>query len=109
MLFRQLGHRHLPSGDLEGFAAVLGRLEDLYENRNLMAHGQWITRVPQNTAAVMSFREKLPEDTPRNEIMATEITMTSLKKTLRNMVIIANYLVDLRKRVTALRSESAQG
>jgi hypothetical protein len=109
MLFTQLGHRHLPSSELEAFATVLGRLQDLYENRNLMAHGLWVTLLPRNTPAVMSFREKLPEDTPRNEIMTTEMTITSLKATLSNMGIIANYLVNLRKTVTTLRSDAPSG
>jgi hypothetical protein len=62
ILFRQLGHRHLPDGRLGEFATVLDRVEDLYELRNLMAHGLWVTLVPRNTAVVMSFREKLPDD-----------------------------------------------
>lgn len=108
ILFRQLAQRHLPESRFDEFAKVLGRLEDLYELRNLMAHGLWVTLVPRNTAAVMSFREKLPSDTPRNEVMTTEMTRESLATTITNMDIISNYLVDLRKTVTALRSDSTR-
>src|ERR1700751_2071690 len=34
MLFRQLGHRHLPRSHFDEFDTLLGRLEDLYETRN---------------------------------------------------------------------------
>jgi hypothetical protein len=107
MLFRQLAYRHLPKNDLDEFSTVLGRLEDLYELRNLMAHGQWVTLVPQNTPAVMSLREKLPDHTPRDEIITTEITTDSLTATIDNMSIISNYLVDFRKKIIVLRSNSA--
>jgi hypothetical protein len=105
ILFRQLGHRHLPGNRFDEFATVLGRLEDLYERRNLMAHGLWVTLVPRNTPAVMSFREKLPDDTPRNEVITTEMSREALTTTITNIDIIANYLVDLRKIVTALRND----
>ena len=105
ILFRQLGQRHLPESRFDEFATVLGRLEDLYELRNLMAHGLWVTLVPRNTAAVMSFRERLPDDTPRNEVITTEMTRESLTTAITNMGIIANYLVDLRKTVATLRSD----
>jgi hypothetical protein len=103
ILFRQLGHRHLPESRFGEFSTVLGRLEDLYELRNLMAHGLWVTLVPRNTAAVMSLREKLPDDTPQNEVITTEMTKDSLTTTINNLAIIANSLVDLRKTVTVLR------
>lgn len=101
MLLDQLGHRHLKKEDLPEFLSVLPRLEDLYEIRNMIAHGQWVTLIPDEIPAVMSLREKLPEETPRDEVITTAMPEENLQATLNNMYILQNYLIDLRKRISA--------
>jgi hypothetical protein len=102
MLLRQLGNRHFRENTKTSaeFSAVLERLEDLYGERNLMAHGQWVTLIPDNIPAVLSLREKLPKETPRNEIVATTIPQERLEAIQNNMYIISNYLIGLRKRLS---------
>lgn len=109
LLLRQLGHLHLPSEDMEEFTTVLGRIEDLYERRNLIAHGQWVTLKPDNVPGVMSLREKLPDGTPRNEVITTVIPQSGFIDLCQNMGIVYNYLVELRKYASALHNKrSAQ-
>ena len=66
-----------------------------------MAHGQWVTLVPDNVPAVMSLREKLPEGNPTDEIVTITMLPERLKVIAANMAIISNYLIDLRKKLAA--------
>jgi hypothetical protein len=98
-LARQLSQRHMKDADLEEFLEVLGHVDDLYEERNLMAHGQWVTMTPDNTPAVMSLREKLPDWVSRQEVIATTMSLERIQAIVNNMVIARNAVIDLRRRL----------
>jgi hypothetical protein len=99
LLARQLAERHLQKEDAETFLEVLGQVQDLYDERNLMAHGQWVTLTPDNVPAVMSLREKLPEGVPRQEVIATTMSEERIRAIVDNMVIARNAVIDLRRRL----------
>jgi hypothetical protein len=80
----------------ERFLQLMGNIEDLYEIRNSMAHGVWVTLKPKNVAASMSLRDKLPGDADKTDAVATEFPIELLRESNANMVRIANQLIILR-------------
>jgi hypothetical protein len=101
MLARQLAERHLEKKEADEFLEVLGHIEDLYAQRNLMAHGQWVTLKPEDLPAVMSLREKLPEGVSRQEVISTVMPVDGIKAVVENMQLATNFVIDLRRRIPA--------
>jgi hypothetical protein len=101
LLAKQLADRHLKDEDKEAFLEVLGHIDDLYAERNLVAHGQWVTITPDGIPAVMSLREKLPDGVSREEIISTTMPLERMKAIVTNMVLARNAVIELRRRLPA--------
>ena len=100
-MLRGLGEKHMSKEDFSALSDLLKRIGDLYAERNLIAHGIWITSMPDNIPAVMSLREKLPDDAARNEIITTQMSPDRMAGIIRNMILVTHVLIDLRRTLSA--------
>jgi hypothetical protein len=100
-LLRELGKRHLKDPRLTDLSELLNHAEDLYAERNMIAHGEWVTLLPENVPTAMSLREKLPDDVSRVEVIATTFTKERMKAIIDNMGIAMNWLIDLRRELSS--------
>jgi hypothetical protein len=105
-LLRELGRYHLKHQQLADLLETLGHCEDLYGDRNLIAHGQWVTMLPDNIPAVLSLREKLPNDVDRRQVIASTMPKDRLEAIIDNMIIATNDLIALRRASSRSYTES---
>jgi hypothetical protein len=102
-MLKSLSKLHFSDEEHETILDLMGKAEDLYEIRNDLAHGQWVTLTPGGHVAALSLRARLPEEAedPTDQV-ASHYPMDLLKGAIVNMRRLANALVTLRDRIGPL-------
>jgi hypothetical protein len=77
---------------LETFDNLMNTIEDLYIDRNIIAHGKWGTLLPQNLPAAASLRDKDAQALPSDVIIET-YPKHRMICILRNIVLSMNSLI----------------
>ena len=95
-LLKELAADKLPRENLVGFNGLLGRVEDLYELRNLVAHGQWVTINPDKMPAVQSLRQNPPADSSGNEVVLTECSEEFMQTIIDHLIKAGALLAAFR-------------
>jgi hypothetical protein len=102
-----LAERHLSAEEYSDFCDLLNRVRDIHEIRNVNVHGHWITVLPEKLPGAMSLKEKLPNDTARNEVITTILPEETMLGIIRNIMLGTNLMIDLRRKQRALHDKSA--
>lgn len=105
MLLRKLAQHHTEANMLPRILDAIIKTNELYSVRNDVVHGRWITILPDNTPGVLSLKEKLPDGTPSNEIMCTEMPAGHLVVFINNCIKANNFLITFRQQLDALRNK----
>lgn len=99
-LLRGLADLYMNKEQRASLSILMGRLEDLYELRNIIAHGHWVTIKPDNMPSSMSLRDKLPEGMRRDEVISNHMPSDLMLTTIQNMLLCTNSLALLRDSIS---------
>ena len=107
-LLRGLSEKNLQKDALEAIRSLLTRIDELYTVRNLIVHGVWGTVKPDNVPAVMSLREKLPEEAGRDEVITTHMPHEYMAGVIRNIMLVTNLLIKTKNELSSSLSISPE-
>lgn len=80
MMMLSLAERYMTKGTFKIFKDLVNKkVSTLYDTRNLIAHGNWVTILPDNVPAVLSLREKSGDLLP-DEVIFTRIDFAQMQK-----------------------------
>ena len=96
-MLRALGEKHMDKESFSVLSDLIKRINDLYERRNLIVHGIWVTILPEGVPAVLSLREKLPDDANRNEVMTTLMPSQDMNGVIDHIMLVTNLLIRYRE------------
>ncbi|HLZ76310.1 hypothetical protein [Phenylobacterium sp.] len=99
-LLRRLCEKRLPLKELQNVLTLIGRLEDLYSTRNLFAHAIWGTNRPSGQVVALSLKEKVPNDSSEDVVVAAYYEISQLGEIVLSMMKATNALVSFRKMVS---------
>ena len=99
-LLKELAADTFRDEKLRTLLSLIGRIDDLYDVRNMIAHGQWVTIQPGDIPAVQSLRESLPTFAGRDEIVLTECTADFMLKIVEHILKCASLLVSYRDEIS---------
>lgn len=106
-LVRELSRQHFEKDRFKRFNKSLNTILDLYDERNLIAHGFWVTLLPDKIPAVQSLRDRLPEGMPMTEVHTHTMPRVRMTKNIKAMNIWRTALFDLRDQIRASPAKPA--
>lgn len=95
-MFRGLAEVLMQENDFSDMRRILHRMAELYSVRSLVVHGNWFVEKPGNVVAVMSLREKLPDDASRDQVVTTDMPASYLRYIVGRMIEMGNVFIELR-------------
>ena len=98
----------LTEEQLENLGDHLARAQELYEVRNICAHGYWITTAMQKEVFAQSLRPALPEDGQPDDILSTEMRTDYMDETIHNITVCQRALSRIIHVLPPLPGKSAQ-
>jgi hypothetical protein len=93
-ILRGLGAIHLSEKTAEQFKELLAEITDLYADRNFIAHGKWLTMLPDNLPAAASLRERDPT-VPSTEITVETFPADRMREIIRSTITAMNSLIKI--------------
>jgi hypothetical protein len=95
-ILRGLGPFHLDASAASELLILLNHITDLYEDRNMIAHGKWGTLLPDKLPAVASLKAKGEINTPPSEVIIETYPDFRMIDILRKIAVANNAMIALR-------------
>jgi hypothetical protein len=106
-ILRGLGQRHLDVEKFNDLSNLLGTIQDLYVDRNFIAHGKWVTLLPQNVPAATSLREKVDKIFDQADVIAETFPKDRMQVIIREIVISMNAIIQIIQEHATLRDSAS--
>lgn len=96
-----LGKKHLSGKEAEYFLGVISSIRNLYEERNIIAHGTWGTLEPDDVPVVASLRFKLLDEFGSEDVMSQHFPEERFLDFLRGAQEMIEAVVHLREVISS--------
>jgi hypothetical protein len=100
-MLKEIAGTKFSGEELSLLLGFIGRLDDLYIVRNMIAHGQWVTIKPDDMPAVQMLREALPEGSGGEEVVITDMNREFMLSIIEHMVACLRLLGRYRNEIPA--------
>jgi hypothetical protein len=97
-MLRGFGIKIIKGHSLKKFHKAIKLLRNLYDHRNIIAHGNWVT-LSNGKFASVSLKRKIPEDIDQMTVDAVSYDSEQLTIILQQCIQLMNYLIELRNQV----------